>query len=62
MHKGEVMIEIRKKFWKASKELIESCNDKELMVLRNKINRAIEERLTVGNDKYLASKKNKLID
>jgi hypothetical protein len=55
------MSDIRKKFWKQSKELIEGCNDKELGILRNMVNKAIEGKLTAGNEKYLSGKKHQLI-
>ena len=61
MIKGREMAGIRKKFWKESKALLDGCSDLELGVLRNMVNKAIEKKLTEGEEKYLSGKKNKPI-
>ena len=49
------MKQLRVKFWKDSKKMIEWCGDEELRVLRNQAYDEIERRLKAATEKFDAS-------
>ena len=52
---------IMRDFTQKSNELIKGCSEQELIILKHKVNREMNERMTTAEDKFLKGYKYKTI-